>query len=158
MKHFGLTLLTFCIGVTCSATAEALDSGSFKIDIPNQWQLVKSDNNTYLYKNKAEDKIRLTYTDAFETYDRSEEVLKNVMQESAVQPGLKIKTPLKKYKIGRHNIWFIGSSTQTESQFLYQYGLVGSDQVIFIAHTGKGVKPEDKNELINSLSKLEWLN
>ncbi|MEJ2621020.1 MAG: hypothetical protein P8163_12360 [Candidatus Thiodiazotropha sp.] len=158
MKYFATITVSLCIGITSSVTALELNSGSFKINIPDQWKLIKSDNNTYIYKNQMDDKIRLTHTDAFETYDRSEEVLKSVMQDSAVQPGLKIKAPLKKYKIGTNNIWFIGSTTQTESQFLYQYGLVGGDQVIFVAHTCKALKPEDKDELLKSLSKVEWLN
>jgi hypothetical protein len=159
MKYFATFAASLCIGITSSATALELDSGSFKINIPDQWKLVKSDNNTYIYKNQMDDKIRLTHTDAFDTYDRSEEILKTVMQDSALQPGLKIKAPLKSYKLGANNIWFIGSTTKTESQYLYQYGLVGDDQVIFVAHTtAKAVKPEDKDELINSLSKIEWLN
>jgi hypothetical protein len=159
MKYFTTITALLCIVITTSAAALELDSGSFKINIPDQWQLVKSDNHTYIYKNQMEHKIRLTHTDAFETYDRSEEVLKSVMQDSAAQPGLKIKAPLKMYKFGVNTIWFIGSTTQTESQFLYQYGLVGGDQVIFVAHTtDKAVKPEEKDELINSLSNIEWLN
>jgi co-chaperonin GroES (HSP10) len=158
MKSFVTLIFSLCIGVACSASAVELDSGSFKLDIPDKWQLVKNDNNTYIYKNEMNDKIRITHTDAFDSLDRSVEVLKNVMQDSATQPGLKIKDPLKKYNQGPQSVWFIGSSTQTESKFLNQYGLVGSDQVIFIAHTGLTDNTEDKNELINSLSKIVWQN
>jgi hypothetical protein len=155
MQRLNKFLLFFVMLISVSVFAQELNVGSFSLDVPDQWQLVRKSSNTFIYRNDTGDTIRISIANPFDSKSKSVRSLKKVMQKSATQNGLKTKRGIRLHKKGGNVIWGIDSVSTLNDKYLFQYGTVGESAVVFIAHTAKEYSAKVEQQLIDCLKGIE---